>query len=403
MPRTPIRVTYFTVVPLYYPASGGALCCRNHVRRLAQEPEIDLSVCVCGPPGDEPLNRSVVEQLGAELTFVGFRATGERANGRRPLARRWPFLYEAAALEHAHVEHDVMEALRRLRPDVVVVDYVPSASFVRTLYSGSLPRVTITLNREGAFYRELVRHGGVPPGASASRIAAYRAGRFERWVYRRSGAVVALTSADLPAFPGPPRIRSVIPPAFDPNPDRWTWTGSRSVLFVGNQVHYPNRLAIDWLATRLSPELERIGSDVEVRIVGAEESAVPREWRRRNVVYLGTGDATLAERELTGTGAFVAPISNPFGSKIKLLDCLAHGTPFFGTAQALTGIPFVSRPLGPIDLADPGALARDVERLFERPESVVEASDRLGLELDRFLASQRGVWLDLLRRVLASA
>lgn len=402
MPRAPIKVTYFTVVPLHYPTSGGALCCRNHVRRLAQEPDVDLSVCVCGPPSDEPLNRSVVEPLGAELTFIPFRPSTDGSSAAPRLARRWPFLYEAAALEHAHVEHDLMEALGHLQPDVVVVDYVPSASFARALYSGSLPRVTITLNREGAFYRDLLRHGEAPPGASPSRIAAVRAGRFERWVYRHSDAVVALTSSDLPAFGGRPHIRSAIPPAFDPSPTRWRWSGERRVLFVGNLGHYPNRLAVEWLATRLSPELERIGSHVEIRVVGADEHSVPPDFLRPNVVYLGTGDSELAAHELTTTAAFVAPISNPFGSKIKLLDCLAHGTPFFATTQALTGIPFVSRPLGPIDLADPSGLASVIEGLFAQPESVVDASDRLALELDDFLASQRGVWVDLLRRVLAS-
>jgi hypothetical protein len=295
-----------------------------------------------------------------------------------------------------------MEALQLARPDVVVVDYVPSASFVRRLYAERLPCVTITLNREGDFYRELRRHASVPPGASTSLVAAYRAQWFERWVYRRSTAVVALTAADLPTFSGRPLIRSVIPPAFDPSVTRWSWSGRRSLLFVGNVGHYPNRLAVEWLATRLAPELERVGSDADLRIIGADEDSVPSDWVRPNVVFLGVGDPELVSTELTTTAAFVAPISNLFGSKIKLLDCLAHGTPFFATAEALTGIPFVSRPLGSIDLDDPRALATEVGELLGQPESIVDASRRLASELDEFLASQRGVWVDLLRRVVAT-
>jgi Glycosyl transferases group 1 len=398
-----LRVAYFTVVPLYFETSGGALCCLNHVRRLAGEPALELSVYVCGPGSDEPLNRAVVAPTGAHFHFIPFGAGPEgSARETRRLARRWPFLYEAAALDHPHVEPALMAELRRSDPDVVVVDYVPSASFARRLYTSRLPRVTVTLNREGDFHRELRRHGAVPPGVSASRIAELRVRSFERWVYRHSSAVVGLTEEDLPAFPGRPRIREAISPVFDRSPIRWGWSGARSLLFVGNIGHYPNRLAIEWLATRLAPVLEQVGSDVEVRVLGVDDSSVPPAWKRASMTFLGEGDRDLLTRELTRAGAFVAPIANRFGSKIKLLDCLAHGTPFFATDEALTGLPFVSRALGPIDLNDPGILASGVERCFAEPTSVVAASERLAAELDDFLVRQRGVWSDLLRRVVAA-
>jgi glycosyltransferase involved in cell wall biosynthesis len=224
---------------------------------------------------------------------------------------------------------------------------------------------------------------------------------FERWVYRRSSAVVALTSADLPTFHGRPRIREVIPPAFDPSPERWSWTGRRYLSFVGSVGHYPNRLAVEWLATRLAPALEQLRADVDVRIVGVAATAAPESWRRENVTFLGEGDRDLVTRELTGGGAFVAPIANRFGAKIKLLDCLAHGTPFLASDEALTGLPFVSKPLAPVQLDDPAAVAREIVRLFAEPSSVVRASERLAAELESFLLSQRGVWSDLLRRVAA--
>jgi hypothetical protein len=312
-------------------------------------------------------------------------------------------LYEALAIDHPYVDSAMMAELKRCHADVAVVDYVPSASFVRSLYTSPIPRVTITLNREGAFYRELRRHGTVPCGSSSSSVAELRVRAFERWVYRRSSAVVALTRDDLPTFPGRPGIREVVAPAFDPSSARWSWTGAHRLLFVGSIGHYPNRVAIEWLATRLAPALQQLGSEVEVRVLGADEASVPPAWRHANVTYLGEGDRDLLTRELTGTGAFVAPIANRFGSKIKLLDCLAHGTPFFATAEALTGLPFVSGPLGWIDLNDAGALAREVEQQFAEPASVVAVSNRLAAELDDFLLRQRGVWGDLLRRVLASA
>jgi hypothetical protein len=92
----------------------------------------------------------------------------------------------------------------------------------------------------------------------------------------------------------------------------------------------------------ISLSLLAIDHVISIRIIGAEPANVPSEWRRQNVEFLGVGDAALVDRELSETGLFIAPISNRFGSKIKLLDCLAIGTPFAATRQALSGLPGLS-------------------------------------------------------------
>lgn len=201
--------------------NGGALCCRNHVRRLAEDPAIDLLVCVTGPEHEDDPNRQAVVSLGAEFVFLPYEhAADRRLSLSRRIWRRLPFLFEASAVAQPHVDEVFMRLVRTVRPDVVVVNYLPSASFVPSVYSAAVRRVTITLNQETNYYRELGRLGTLPPGASDSSLAVRRLWHFERRVYRRSDAVVALTEADLPAWPGRPRVRVVIPPVFDPQPRR---------------------------------------------------------------------------------------------------------------------------------------------------------------------------------------
>ena len=132
-----VRTVYFTVVPLFPSNNGGALCCRNHVRRLARDPNIELLVCMAGPPEHEEANRQAVESLGAEYVFLPFRTDR------------------------------------------------------------------------------------------------------------------------------------------DPRPSRWRHTGARTPFFVGNVAHDPNLRAIEWLATRLAPELEVVDRDTEIRIIGADPESVP--------------------------------------------------------------------------------------------------------------------------------
>jgi Glycosyl transferases group 1 len=393
----PTRTLYFTAVPLFPTTNGGALSCRNHVRRLAEDPEIDLVVCSTGPNEESEPNRQAVEPLGAEFAFLPFR---DAPDGRLPLSRRigrcWPFLFEASAVAQPHVDTLFMELVRTVEPQVVIVDYLPSASFVPSVYSAAVRRVTITLNRETNYYRELRRLGTLPPDASDSWVAERRLSHFERKVYRRSDGVVALAAADLPAWRGRPRLRVVIPPVFDPQLSRWHPTGSRSILYVGNVAHDPNRQAIEWLCTRLAPKLAQ--RSVGVRVIGAAEALAPAEWQQPNVELLGTGDEQLVRSELASAGVFVAPISNPFGSKIKLLDCLAHATPFVATEQALSGLPFLTG-VPQIDLARPGEAATLISDLLACPERLVALSHRFEADRDEFRAQQRGVWGQLLAKI----
>jgi hypothetical protein len=165
------RAVYFTLVPLFATTNGGALCCRDHVRRLAEDPAVDLLVCVTGPGEQRELNRQAVEALGADFEFLPFQQPAP-ADERQPLSRRiaerWPLLYEGTALAQRQVDCRFMDLVRAVEPQILLVDYVPSAVFVPSAYSAAIPRVTITLNREANFYRELRRTRRLPGDASDS-------------------------------------------------------------------------------------------------------------------------------------------------------------------------------------------------------------------------------------------
>lgn len=325
---------------------------------------------------------------------------------RQPLSRRiasrWPFLFEADALSHPQIDTTFADLIRAFNAQAVIVDYVPSASYVRSIYSAPIGRVTITLNREADRYRELSRTGKLPPDAPPAWIAAARANRFEKWIYRHSDAVIALGDGDLPSWRGRPHRREVMPPVFDASPFRWQYTGMRTVFFVGNVAHYPNLQAIEWLATKLAPELEAIDSGIEIRILGASAGMVPADWRRPNVLFLGAGEDEVPTGEFVIAGLFVAPIANAYGSKIKLLDCLAHETPFVATAEALTGLPFVSG-VPQIKLEQPRAAGELISDLLSRRETLELLSERLSSERDAFLAQRDGRWGRLLRSVVETS
>ncbi len=164
-------------------------------------------------------------------------------------------------------------------------------------------------------------------------------------------------------------------------------------------AHQPNREAIEWLCTRLAPELEHYS--VGVRVIGAHVENVPESWRHSpNVNFLGTADHATVVGELATTGLFVAPIANSFGAKIKLMDCLSHATPFIAASGALSGVPFLS-DVPRIQLDAPKEAPELIEQLLSSREKVVEISDRLESERSTFLDQQSGVWGRLLGTVVA--
>jgi hypothetical protein len=105
-------------------------------------------------------------------------------------------------------------------------------------------------------------------------------------------------------------------------------------------------------------------------------------------------------REFVGAGLFAAPIANAYGSKIKLLDCLTHATPFVATAEATTGLPFISS-IPQISLDRPRAAAELVASLLSDREALEETSDRLSRELSAFIEQERGSWGRLLHGLRA--
>ena len=385
---TGLRVIYFTCVSVGTTMNGGALGCREHVTRIAATPGVKLTLCTTGPPEQASGDAAFAASIGARAVFLAWQ------DRPVPPHSRWPFLWEAIAAAQSHVDISFAELLAAEAPDLLVVEYLMSALFIRRAYRAPVRRIMITQNWEARFFRDLRQLGLMPSDASATRIAEARLTIFEQWVYLRSHAVVTLTPGDLP-LRRPGLLRAVLPPIFPPRQRRWASSGKGRLLFVGSVGHYPNHLAVEWIATRLAPQLLRMGSLVRLRILGAEANTVPPAWLGPNLDYLGTGDAEVAEQEFCTTDLFLAPIANGFGSKIKLLECLAYGTPFIATEAALSGISFI-QDVPRIELERPTETAALILAALDDPKGLRQFSERASAAMAEQLVGRQDAWQRLL-------
>lgn len=400
-------ILFCTIVPLEN-SSGGTIVCREHLQRIART--TDSEVHVFAPnSGEMNATGDFVRSLGAtfhplELSLSAENEAGLELQGDRLLglgaSDRFAFMLEKQAFYNWRVDGQLREIVDHARPDVIILDYLYTALFLPSAFHAGVPVSVVTLNRERDFYRQQRELGRLPADAVDSSFAEWRLGRFESEVYANADSLIVLSPHDIPADPAIAARTTVIGPVLEAYEQKWAWAGGRNLFFVGSVEHYPNFAAVRWLCEALSPALEQADPGVKITIIGAGAADVPASWNGSNVELLGRSTQEEVLRQFSSCGLFIAPIENNFGSKIKILECVAHATPLVATAEALTGLPS-TEGIPIFSLADPAGAARLVIKLLQSRQEQEELSARLQLLLQAHLALSAAAWPALVERLTA--
>lgn len=222
------------------------------------------------------------------------------------------------------------------------------------------------------------------------RIAHRRLAAYEKRAFNAFSQVVAIGAPDIPRSISPSKTACVTPYLME-KPRRWNPEPSQEVFFVGGVNHYPNRLAIDYICTRLAPAVAVRSPSTFFTIIGAAEADVPPEWRHPAVRFLGRLGHQEVERHFTTCRLFICPVENNFGVKYKVLESLAYGTPFLASPETMLCVPHLKgQPTLPLD--DPNRAAEEVVRLMESDTALFALSHSINTQHDRFISSQKNVW-----------
>lgn len=398
-----IRVLYFTIVAQVDGVqNGGTLSSRTNILRLQQDDNIELAVVVATSEEARHSMASFLEGQGINrFLFVPLQSRFRQGRVRDYLKYRWAriagFPFEAIAARNPNTKQCVVEALDRWNSDVLIIDYLYSTLFCPDLTDLKLPAAVITLNREAEFFRECVEHGAVSQNPITFAIAKARLRRFERKTYSRAAKVITLGRSDAPTYLASSQV-DCITPYLDEATDRWRFSDSRTMFFVGNISHYPNRLAIEFIARRLAPRIAARRDDVLINVIGADAADVPAEWRNPIVSYLGVSDASTVANLFQSSDLFLCPIQNDFGMKFKLAEAVSYATPFLASRESALCVPYLSG-LPHIDLSDDEAAADLICRLIGNRPKLERLSESIRLRHRAFVASQKNIW----SRVLSGA
>lgn len=152
-------------------------------------------------------------------------------------------------------------------------------------------------------------------------------------------------------------------------PSEVVWIGdSPTLLVVGSYFHSPNVEGVDRFLRESWPVIRARTYEPRLRIVG---SAISREMLERWRAHPGVkvvGYVDDLAREYGRATAVVAPIFWGSGTKIKVLEALAHGRPCVTTAHGSRGFDLLSPNTGLMVARDGHDLGRQCAELLNHPQ-----------------------------------
>jgi glycosyltransferase involved in cell wall biosynthesis len=171
---------------------------------------------------------------------------------------------------------------------------------------------------------------------------------YERLVTRFAASIFAVSEEDRRRFLGrgvPARKLQVVPNGVDPealrpDPEEGAAVraqlglhpGSRMLLFFGQLDYAPNRQAVDIVLRELAPRL------TATIIVAGKGSAPPFRRGDRNAQIRFIGSVPAMRPWINAADAVIVPVTSGGGTRLKILEAIACGTPVVSTSIGAEGI-----------------------------------------------------------------
>lgn len=171
----------------------------------------------------------------------------------------------------------------------------------------------------------------------------------------------------------------------------WKPVHSSELLYTGSLCYAPNSEAIVHFIGNIMPLIEGEFANVALTVTGQLPERLPEAIRRPRVHLTGSLDSL--DYTFQQSRVFIAPLLSGTGTRIKLLEAMAHGMPIVTTAKGAEGLPVEDGKH--LLIADsPAHFAAAVRRLMGDPD----LSSRLGaagrdLVADRFTWDSKGTQL----------
>ncbi|MEP7365335.1 MAG: glycosyltransferase, partial [Acidobacteriota bacterium] len=248
--------------------------------------------------------------------------------------------------------------------DVAVIEHFWCAPYVEVLRRKAARVVMNLHNIESVLHS---RYGQAEGGAArwAHRRFARAYQELEREWLPQFDLLLTASSEDALRLAGTNAV--VYPNAVPHRPLTPAFDAARLpiVAFSGNMEYHPNVQAVRWFAREVWPRVKLARPDAEWILIGKNEHAI-----RPHIAGLAgvrcTGMVEDAVDELSRAALAVVPLLSGSGTRLKILEAWAAGTPVISTTIGAEGLgPAAGLPL---ELANhPGEFSAAIVRLLDAP------------------------------------
>ena len=371
-----MRILWLAPAFLHPNVGGGLIRTLGILRRLSERHEIHF-VAFADPTQPEGLARA------GEYSFRAYPFPYPVVGRRSNLASLFSRVPEnIPTYQSPQLAQCAATLLAGIHFDRVVVDFL--------FMAGSCPRpersVLFEHNVETIIWRRRLQHARGLTEKLHLRYQANRMFAYERAACRAAGSVVAVSAHDaglIRSMFGIERVSHIptgvdaeyfAPPASTPH--------VADLVFVGLMDWLANADAVLYFLDRILPHIHRRRPETTFAIVGRNPPPPILDRARRDSRLLVTGAAPDVRPYLWGATASVVPLRIGSGTRIKIYEAMAAGTPVISTTIGAEGLEF--NPGQDMSIADDPAefAARSVELLEdgERRSRMAAAARQLVTE-----------------------
>ena len=357
----------------YPPTGGGAMRSASLLEFLAQRYDVDVTLFqergVPDPRPGFPAGRarriSVIELPHHSRTKSarGWRAASRLIRNRAPLIDRFSGFGAQLAASLAGATYDL-----------AIVEHLWCASYVEQIRPHARTVLLDAHNIESVWHERVGRTGGRLQRAVFRRFASACRECERKWMPRYDAVIVA-SDEDAKHVAGAPAI---VYPNCIPAVPRPARKEEQVIIFSGNLEYQPNISAVRHFKEKIWPLLRERVPDLIWRIAGKNPGAIANLVNGDIRVHV-TGPMDDAIATLASAKIAVVPLLAGSGTRFKILEAWAAGTPVISTHLGAEGLPYTAGEHLLI-CDEPSEFAEAVAFLLEAPEAraqLAEAGRRL--------------------------
>lgn len=339
------RILFVATFAPVRPDSGAAIRIRNLLQAYGRIGEVNLLTYAKRDESADP---------GALLSLCASVEAAPAENGtatslQQPGTwnRRWRWLASTRpSLARTHFSRELQERIRAAMSsvDIIHVSHLQMVSNILSLIRQHRRRPTLILDLDDlqtVIHARLLREAR---GIKRRLVAAWELARvwaYERRVFSAFDRVLVCSDHDRRRLPHL-NVRVVPNGATLHEPLMRTAEGRPTLFYCGLLSYGPNAWAARYLVEVILPLVRRQIADVRVKIVGKQPGPELRALDDGDAVRVHA-DVPSMEPYYRDATAAVVPLRNGGGTRVKILEAFAFGTPVVSTSIGCEGLDVVNQ------------------------------------------------------------